>query len=285
MTIRHSDLLPLVNSIGCDLAIRSPGDFPRPSGCDDDLGKRSHADHITEFNSVFQAPNSVPLNFIPQYPWAMTWDQRLSDALRAKGWSKTELARRSGVAYDNVLKYVSGKVDQPRGDTLDKLADALDVERLWLSEGLRSENRPIPLMGFIGAGAEIEPEFEQVPPEGLDQIHVPFPVPDDMIAFGVRGDSMLPVFKDGAVVIVYRDQKRPLTSFFGEDAAVRTSDGRRFIKTIMRGGEGLVNLFSWNAAPIENVSLEWIGEIFAVLPPRGLGKVAKQGGIQGQFPV
>lgn len=60
-------------------------------------------------------------------------------------------------------------------------------------------------------------------------------------------------------------------------SGVRTSDGRRFIKTIMRGADG-VNLMSWNAAPIEDVKLEWIGEIFAVLPRQALRHVDKKAG-------
>jgi phage repressor protein C with HTH and peptisase S24 domain len=140
-------------------------------------------------------------------------------------------------------------------------------------------------MGYLGAGAEVEPDYEQVPPEGLEHITIPFPLPDDMIAFKVRGVSMLPVFKPDAIIIVHRDQKKPLESFYGEEAAVRTSDGRRFIKTITRGtSNGTVNLMSWNdPAPIENVRLEWIGEIFAVLPPAAIRKIERNGGIQGQL--
>lgn len=137
-------------------------------------------------------------------------------------------------------------------------------------------------MGYIGAGAEIEPEFEQVPPEGLEQIEIPFDVSDDMVCFQVRGDSMLPVYRDGFVVIAYRDQKRPLESFYGEDAIVRTSDGRRFIKTVERGVDG-VNLRSFNAPLIESVRLEWIGEIFGVLHRSQVKTIARRGGIQGQL--
>ena len=129
-------------------------------------------------------------------------------------------------------------------------------------------------MGYIGAGAEIMPEFEQVPSDGLEMIEVPFPMPADMVAFQVRGDSMLPVYREGYIIIVYRYQTKPLEAFYGEDAAVRTSDGKRFIKTIVHGADG-VNLVSWNAKPIENVKLEWIGEIFAVLPSHSLMKKAK----------
>lgn len=206
------------------------------------------------------------------------------------GLGAVEAATKAGMERTYIRDIVEGKKKSVRSDKMADLARALSLDFSALSRGeLAPAGEPVavdvhvPLMGFIGAGAEIEPDFEQVPPDGLDQVSVPFPVPADMIAFGVRGDSMLPVYKDGAVVIVYREQQRPLSTFFGEDAAVRTASGRRFIKTIMRGSDGLVNLFSWNAAPIENQHIEWIGEIFAVLPPRGLKKVAKQGGLQGSL--
>lgn len=142
----------------------------------------------------------------------------------------------------------------------------------------------IPIMGYIGAGAEMEPDFEQVPPDGLDQIEIPFPLPDDMVAFKVDGISMLPVYRPGTILVVYRDQKKPIESFFGIEAAVRTAKGRRYIKTITRGTQAnTVNLMSFNADMIENVQLEWIGEIFAVLPPAAVRKIARQGGIQGQL--
>lgn len=141
----------------------------------------------------------------------------------------------------------------------------------------------VPIMGYLGAGSEIEPDYEQVPPEGLDEVTIPFPVPADLIGFKVRGTSMLPVYRDGTVVLVYREQKRALHTFFGEDAAVLTSLGRRFIKTVMRGQGNTVTLTSWNADPIEDQRLEWIGEIFAVLPPSALRRVDRQGGIQGQL--
>ena len=94
---------------------------------------------------------------------------------------------------------------------------------------------------------------------------------------------MLPVYQNGFIIIVYREQQRPLEAFYGEEAAVRTSDGRRFIKTVQKGSNGLVNLYSWNAPLIEDVRLEWIGEIFGTIRPSALKKVGRQGGIQGQL--
>lgn len=143
----------------------------------------------------------------------------------------------------------------------------------------------VPLMGYVGAGAVIEPDFEQVPPEGLDSVELPFSVPDDLIAFAVRGISMMPVYKPGTIIVVYREQKKPIESFYGIDAAVRTSDGRRFIKTINVGSKPrTVSLVSFNDPEvISNVHLEWVGEIFAVLPPGAGRSLSRGAGIQGQL--
>ncbi len=64
------------------------------------------------------------------------WAKRLNDVFRQSGWSKRELARRSGVNYDSLNKYLTGKVEQPRGDSLPRLAKSLGVGALWLREGV-----------------------------------------------------------------------------------------------------------------------------------------------------
>ena len=125
----------------------------------------------------------------------------------------------------------------------------------------------VPIMGRIGAGAVIEPEYEQIPPEGLGEIELPFPISGEAIAFEVTGDSMLPKYESGDVIVVYREQRHPLASFYGEEAAVRLKTGERYLKTIERGkSPSMVNLTSFNAKPITGVKLEWIGEICVTLP-------------------
>lgn len=217
----------------------------------------------------------------------MSWNTRLRAAFEATGWSKAELGRRANVPYDNVNKYLEGKVKQPRGEQLDRLAEALGMDPVYLERGVDpvTGGTDVPIMGYLGAGAEVEPDYEQVPPDGFSQVTLPFPLPGDMIAFQVRGVSMLPVFKDGAIIVVWREQRRPIESFFGEEAAVRTAEGKRFIKTIMRGSlPNTVNLMSWNdPQPIENQRVEWIGEIFTIMPPKALRQAQRAGGIQGQL--
>lgn len=219
----------------------------------------------------------------------MDWKQRLNEKFADTGWSKAELGRRAGVSYDNVIKYLAGAVEQPRGDTLAKLARALSVDPLWLEKGIDPTGEivsTVPLMGYVGAGGEIDPEFEQVPPDGLDQIEVPFALPGDMIALQVKGVSMLPRYDPDDVLIVWREQRRALHTFYGEEAAVRTTEGRRFLKVIQKSGDA-IDLISWNDHPIKDVRLEWIGEIYSTIRASQLRRVSRaidrQGGLQGNL--
>ena len=129
------------------------------------------------------------------------------------------------------------------------------------------ELNSVPIMGRVGAGAVIEPEHEQVPPEGLGEVELPFPIAEETVAFEVAGDSMLPKYENGDIIVVFREQRHPVSSFYGEEAAVRLKSGERYLKTIERGqSASLVNLTSFNAKPINGVRLEWIGEICVTLP-------------------
>jgi repressor LexA len=124
-----------------------------------------------------------------------------------------------------------------------------------------------PIMGRVGAGAVIEPDYEQVPPEGLGDIALPFPIMEETIAVEIVGDSMLPKYESGDVIVVYKDQRHPLSSFYGEEAVVRLKTGERYLKTIERGkSPSVVNLSSFNAKQIVGVKLEWVGEICLSMP-------------------
>src|ERR1700709_1768047 len=101
------------------------------------------------------------------------------------------------------IKMIERGLEKP-GKTKGGLAMAMGVRPGAVSEILAdirlikaSEIQPIidylelnsvPIMGRVGAGAVIEPEHEQVPPEGLGDVRLPFPIAEETIAFGASGN-------------------------------------------------------------------------------------------------
>ncbi|MHB2265009.1 XRE family transcriptional regulator [Aliihoeflea sp. PC F10.4] len=217
---------------------------------------------------------------------------RIDQKLEALGLTESRAAKVAGLS-DSAIRDMRRAIKNGRQDagvstrTLFALAPVLESSVEWLLTGRDEPSSIVSLVGHVGAGAEVEEDFEQIPEGGLAEIEVPFTLPADMVAFEVRGDSMLPMYDPGNVLIVYREQRKPLESYFGQRVIVRTDDGRRFVKTMIKGDGDTVSLISWNASPIQNVRVTWVGEIFSVFPSEQVRRVARQidrqGGIQGQL--
>lgn len=178
-----------------------------------------------------------------------------TDAARAFGWNENTYR-----SHENGQRGL-------RRDVAERYAKRFRVTVGWLltGEGSMEQRNVAAVMGRIGAGAEIVPDDEQVPPEGLYEIEAPFPLPDDAIAFEVSGDSMWPRYDNGDVIVCWQQGINP-EEIVGWEAAVKTSDGRRYLKRVLRSGEPKTyDLESHNAPPIRNVKLVWCSTVHAVI--------------------
>ncbi|MGA7384190.1 MAG: S24/S26 family peptidase [Methylocella sp.] len=194
---------------------------------------------------------------------------RIESRLKALGLSAhaASLAAKRPDAIRNLKRAV--KNHDRRGittETLMALAPVLKTTAAWLLEGVGdpASGNLVRVVGRIGAGAEIR-KFEAISPDSSYEIEVPFPVSTDAIAFEVEGDSMWPRYGPGDVIICWR-QGTDAEKVIDWEAAVRTADGKRYLKRIQRGAaSGTFDLESHNAAPVRGVRIEWAAEIKAVV--------------------
>ena len=150
--------------------------------------------------------------------------------------SYAELSRLTGISEDSINKYAQGAVDQPRGTTIDVMAKALSVSKLWLMHGLDASGQSdpvqilpgtlnIPFYGFkagMGGGGVVTDErpknFWPVPETYLRHIRLDTA---DLVTIAVEGDSMSPTLESGDQILINQADKNPVR---GGIFAVHDSD-------------------------------------------------------------
>jgi repressor LexA len=199
----------------------------------------------------------------------------ISELLRAlqvaRGWTQEDLADQLDAGQSSVSRWLNGGV--PGGRTLERIHELARESGIVVREPIPTNQAP--LVGRVGAGALIEVEYEQ--PDGYDSVELPFSYPDPIVAFEVAGDSQLPVYEPGAVIVCLRDQVRSTDHYLGMPVVVRISSGERYLKRLARGsGKGRYNLESWNARTIEDVRVEWVGEILATVNRTAIRRIERR---------
>lgn len=193
---------------------------------------------------------------------------RLKQArIRAKFTSAAAAARKLGQKPSTYSSHENGQTE-PSRDDVRWYAKTFKASAAWISfgEGSIDDHNLVPLMGKIGAGGDIDPDYEQVPEGGLDEIELPVNVGVDAIVFEVSGASMRPKYENGTLIVCTKSGRDP-EGLIGLEVAVRTADNKRYLKTLKLGRRrGTYVLESFNDDPIVDVRLLWVGEILAIIP-------------------
>ncbi len=139
------------------------------------------------------------------------WHIRLNQRLSELGWTKAELARRSDVSYERIIKYLHGDVDNPRGDVLEQIANAVGIplKILLFGEDSKSntqfqpvETNFIPLISMDDlSNAAFGKSFKKFLADVEETTAVDISVSQDSFGVILNDNSMLPIFKPGDVVV------------------------------------------------------------------------------------
>lgn len=191
---------------------------------------------------------------------------RLAEARRRAGYKTgSDAARAFGWPVSTYLGHENGD-RTPRLDAAKRYARVFRVPWTWILDGgeLPEDFRPtLPVVGYVGAGAEVFPFDDHEMGAGIDEIDAPPGASVDAVVVKVRGQSMWPVFQDGdSLVFDERLSGSDLAAYVGKECIVKLEDGRMFIKMLGKGtAPGFWTLHSYNAPPVEDVAVEWAAKV------------------------
>jgi phage repressor protein C with HTH and peptisase S24 domain len=190
--------------------------------------------------------------------------------------SASGLAKRAGLdstAFNRSKRQSSdGRPRWPSTESLAKIIEATNSsldEFLGLVEGRTRDDRPlpvqkssVPLLGFAQAGAGGFFDDAGFPAgQGWDLVELPARSTESSYALQVQGDSMLPLYRNGDVLIV----EPGATVRKGDRVVVKTGSGEVMAKVLARRTTKSVELLSLNPdhpnREIAMADVEWLARI------------------------
>jgi Peptidase S24-like len=197
-------------------------------------------------------PMRLPNKFSTQF-------ERLRFARELAGFASPRAAASAFGWNANTYKSHENGVRGARGlpeTALRKYARALRVPWEWLAVGRDGEPvQALDVVSYVGAGAEVFPASEP-----FDEVEPPPDCPPGAFAVRIRGDSQMPVYEDGDLLVCV-----PLldpNDVIWRRAIVDLADGRRLLKQLAPGAsKGFFNLLSLNAAPMNDQRVVQVAKI------------------------
>lgn len=141
-------------------------------------------------------------------------------------------------------------------DWLNRLAPILGVK----PTDIIAENKQlmVPILGYVGAGEVV---FSTEDDQTLEEVEFPLiHQHPNIVGVKVRGDSMLPVYRNGDVIFYDEKKFADFETFIGKDCIVRLLDGRTYLKELQRNNNSYL-LLSYNAPPLLNIKIDWIARV------------------------
>lgn len=198
-----------------------------------------------------------------------TFQNRLQKAINIRNIKPVELHEKTGISESLISKYLSGNAIA-RQKKLSLLSDALSISPVWLMgydvpiESIPIKNiekAKIPVLGTVKAGYNYLAQENIVGYESINNVSNP----EEYYALQVTGDSMEPLFSDGDIAIVHKQDDFES----GNTCIVLINGNEATVKKVVRMEDG-IDLIAMNPYyPIRHFSKEDMKEI----PVKIIGKV------------
>jgi phage repressor protein C with HTH and peptisase S24 domain len=188
--------------------------------------------------------------------------EKLKKARDSAKLSQKELAKKAGVSQQLIGEIERGAVLSSK--SIYKIAIALGVGANHLDPAIPAAPTGVslvPVVGYIGAGAEIFTIDDHHKGAGLDEVEAPPGCNSaGVVALRVRGASMVPAYKDGDLIFYDQKDDGDFDHLVGKDCVIHLSDGRTFLKELRRTN-GDFWLHSHNADPILHPQIMWAARV------------------------
>jgi len=212
--------------------------------------------------------------YIPRYTNCVGFSatmgkNKLKEIREALDWTQHELAEKIGTSYQNVSHWENGtrNIAQRYLLAISEVTGRSVDEILGLDQ---SQMPKVQLMGYVGAGAEVFPHDDYMKGDGLEKLEMPISgrinIPaKEILAVRVKGESMMPVIQDGWVI--YFHAVNCMEKCLRKLCVIKIKNGACYVKEMRRGTKpGHYMLLSYNAAPMEDVQIEWAYRILSIEP-------------------
>ena len=187
----------------------------------------------------------------------------LKEVLGLTGMTQADLARKIEVSQGTISKWLSEQ-QSPNKRQWDQFVDIVTKDkRTKHLVAARAAVETVPVVGYVGAGAETEFFGEQ---GRYGEVRAPDGATPNTVAVEVRGESLGPLFDRW--LVFYDDVHRPVAAdLVGKLCVVGLEDGRVLVKKLQRSRtKGLFHLLSNTEAPILDVPIEWAARVKGLAP-------------------
>lgn len=187
---------------------------------------------------------------------------RLREARKRLKLSATVVGQRAGYSASGIRAMENGQNDVSIKGA-EALASVLRTTPEWILTGAGDQPRFVPIVGFVGAGAEAHFYASGQGPFG--EAPAPEDATDKTVAAEIKGPSIGRYFDNW--LLYYDDVRSPVTEDqLHELCVVGLPDDKVLVKWLKPGADGRFHLLSENEPPIFDQEVIWAARVTGLKP-------------------